>query len=51
MKNLLKKLSQQAMVEAREALRQLVSDLNGLAGIHILANKVGVVIGGVVLVT
>lgn len=40
MENLLEKLSKQAMVEAREALRQLVSTLNGLAGIHILDKKV-----------
>ena len=50
MENLLEKLSKQAMVEAREALRQLVSTLNGLAGVHILADKVGLECGGVVLV-
>lgn len=33
---LLSKLSQQAKVEARESLRQLVSTLNGLAGLHSL---------------
>ena len=42
MENLLEKLCQQAKVEAREALRQLVSTLNGMAGIHILDDKVNV---------
>ena len=37
---LLSKLTQQAKVEAREALRQLVSTLNGLAGLHTLDNEV-----------
>ena len=41
MEDLLCKLVQQAKVEAREALRQLVSNLNGLAGLHMLAHEVG----------
>ena len=32
----------QAKTDARDVLRQLVSALNGLAGIHILEDKVGV---------
>lgn len=40
MEDLLCKLVQQAKVETREALRQLVSNLNGLAGLHMLAHEV-----------
>lgn len=40
MESLLGKLTKQAKMEAREALRVLVSTLNGLAGIHTLAHQV-----------
>lgn len=43
MEDLLAKLMKQAKVEARESLRQLISTLNGLAGIYALQNDVGVV--------
>ena len=41
MPQLLKKLILQAKQEGREALRQLVSALNGLAAMHIIKNEVG----------
>ena len=41
MPELLDKLIMQAKVEAREALRQLVAALNGLAGISIIREEVG----------
>ena len=41
MPELLEKLIMQAKVEAREALRQLVAALNGVAGICILKGQVG----------
>lgn len=42
MKNLLGKLIMQAKTDARDVLRHLVSTLNGLAGVHILGDEVGV---------
>lgn len=42
MKNLLGKLIMQAKTDARDVLRQLISTLNGLAGVHILGSEVGV---------
>ena len=41
MPELLEKLIMQAKVEAREALRQLVAALNGVAGLCILKGEVG----------
>ena len=43
MEELLKKLVTQAKQEGRESLRQLVSALNGLAGILCLLNEVEMV--------
>ena len=43
MEELLKKLVTQAKQEGRESLRQLVSALNGLAGILCLLDKVEMV--------
>ena len=40
MDDLLKKMIVQAKQEGRESLRQLVSAINGIAGIHILQGKV-----------
>lgn len=45
MPQLLKKLILQAKQEGREALRQLVSALNGLAAMHIIKNECGEAIG------
>lgn len=40
MEELLKKMIVQAKQEGRESLRQLVAAINGMAGIHILNEKV-----------
>ena len=40
MDDLLKRMIVQAKQEGRESLRQLVSAINGIAGIHILQGKV-----------
>ncbi len=40
MPQLLKKLTAQAKVEARDALRALIAALNGLAGIFIIQKEV-----------
>ena len=40
MEELLKKMIVQAKQEGRESLRQLVSAINGMAGLHILNEKV-----------
>ena len=40
MPDLLEKLIQQAKVEGREALRQMVAALNGLAALHIIHEEV-----------